>query len=139
MNQPQKKPKYLIITEKWVTKGVLLWSALSVVVGVTAIGIVEGIAIPLMTIVMLFVGKLMINFLLTVQKSNPFISRKIFDYLILFFWGGGIYAFLSFLLYGAFGELEKPQYAFFYIAASIFPLGSSIGAAEKWAQRFNYE
>ena len=139
MNQPQLKPKYLTFTENWTTKAGFVWCTIFSVIGVTFIGITEGIATPLMTILMLFVGKWMIKFLLSIQISNKLVSHKAFDFVILFFWAAGVYGFIYFLIQGAFGQFAEPEYAYFYFAASIFPLGASLGAAEKWNQRFGYE
>lgn len=139
MNQPQLKPQYLAVTEEYTVMAGLVWCAISVGVGVTFIGIAVGIAIPFMTFLMLFIGKWMIKFLLFVQKANPIISRKQFDFVILFFWASGILGFLCILMQGGFGHPAEAADTYFYIAASIFPLGVSLGAAEKWEQRFCYE
>jgi hypothetical protein len=133
-NKNNQKPKYLNITELWATKLALLWCTLAIVIGVTSVEIVAGIAIPLMTIVMFIAGKWMIKFLLTIQKVNPFLDQKYFGYVVMFFWAAGIYGFLSFLIKGIFGQMDAEYGTFFMIVGSIFPLGVSLGASEMWQQ-----
>ncbi len=131
-NKNNQKPKYLNITELWATKLALLWCALAIVIGVTSVEIVAGIAIPLMTIIMFVAAKWMIKLLLSIQKVNPFLAQKYFGYAVMFFWAAGIYGFLSFLIKGIFGQMDAEHGTFFMIAASVFPLGLSLGASEMW-------
>jgi hypothetical protein len=127
-----EKPEYIKLTESWATKVALSWCVLAVFIGVATVELATGIAIPLMTMIMFFAGKWMIKFLLSIQKVNPFLDRKYFGYVVMFFWAAGIYGFLSFLLKGLFGQMDAEHGTFFMIAASVFPLGLSLGASEMW-------
>ena len=139
MNLPQKKPQYLEVTDKWVFKSALLWCAVSLIIGVTYIEVAIGIAAPIMTIIMLFSSKYMVKLLLSIQKANPLLTPKIYNFAIMFFWGAGIYGCLTFIFKGVFGEMDAPNSTFFIITASMFPLGSSIGASEMWRSKESYE
>jgi hypothetical protein len=127
-----EKPEYLKFTESWATKVALLWCTLAVFIGVATVELATGIAIPLMTIIMFFAGKWMIKFLLSIPKVNPFLDRKYFSYIVMFFWAAGIYGFFSFLLKGLFGQMDAEHGTFFMIVGSVFPLGVSLGASEMW-------
>jgi hypothetical protein len=139
MNLPQEKPQYLEITDKWAFKVVLLWCVASLIIGVTFVEVTIGIAAPIMTLIMLFAGKYMVKLLLSIQKTNPVLTPKIYNFAIMFFWGAGIYGCLTFIFKGSFGEMDAANSTYFIITASMFPLGSSIGASEMWRSKESYE
>lgn len=122
-----QKPIAMQLFEKWVVVSVVVWSSLSLLYGVTFVGIAEGIALPLMALFMFFVGRWMLFVILVVQKRNSAISRKLWDFVIYFFWGGSIFSFFYFLVSGIFASEEN--YTYFLIAASPFVLGPALGAS----------
>lgn len=76
----------------------------------------------------------MLMLIIGIQRVNRFNSSKskFIDYAIIFFWGFGIYGFISFLIFGIFESSELEHSNFFFIVASVFPLGASLGAAQEW-------
>jgi hypothetical protein len=134
--EPQK-PVAMQLFERWVVVSVIVWSLLSSSYGVIYVGISEGIALPLMALFMFFVGRWMMFVLLIVQKRNSAINRKLWDFVIYFFWGGSIFSFLYFLVSGIFASEEN--YIYFLIAVSPFVLGPALGASKMWEQRFEYK
>ena len=128
---------YINLSEKWLTKFVLVWCSVSLAVGLYAIDDLGlAIAAPLMTVVMYFAGMGMLMLIIGFQRVNP-INRnssksKFLDYAVIFFWGFGIYGFINFLIFGIFESSEFENSNFFFIVASVFPLGASLGAAKEW-------
>jgi len=139
MESNSSKPQYLLNTDKWAFKACIAWCAITSLFGCIYVGVTEGIAIPLMTLFMVLAGSWMLKILLAFHKSNPFVNRRIYDSAVLFFWAGGILGFASILAFGLNHLLTGLTEGYFFISASIFPLGVSIGASKKWEQRFEYE
>jgi len=131
--------KYITLSEKWLTKFVLLWCALALVSGL----LIEedkvlAIAAPIMAIIMFFAGSWMLRALISFQRVNPFLTgesrAKILNYAAIFFWSFGFIGFMQFLTNGLFTNNELEGTNFFLIAASVFPLGASLGAAKEWSK-----
>ena len=126
---------YINLSNKWLTKFVLVWCSISLLVGAYAINdLALAISAPLMTVFMYFAGMAMLMFIIGFQRVNPFNSpkSKLIDYAIIFFWCFGIFGFIIFLTFGIFETSEFENSNFFYIVASVFPLGASLGAAKQW-------
>ncbi|NQZ12472.1 MAG: hypothetical protein HRT35_35405 [Algicola sp.] len=127
--------KYINLSEKWLTKIVLVWCLASLLIGLfTLDDLALVIAVPLMTVFMYFAGMAMLMAIIGFQRVNPFNSTKskFIDYAIIFFWVGGIFGFMNFLTIGIFQSSDIENSRYFFIVASVFPLGSSLGAAKQW-------
>lgn len=132
MNQESTKPFYLTFTERWATKFVLTWCFLSLIIGVSYIELLAGISFPLMTVLMFYMTRWLIEFVLLFQKSNPFMPQKYFGHVVKFFWLVGIYFCGSFVFRVLFGDVESDYGAFFLMVGAVFPLGVSLGASQVW-------
>ena len=135
MNFKLRLNNYIELSNKWLTKFVLIWCSMSLLLGLYAIDdLALAIAAPLMTIFMYFAGMAMFMFIIGFQRVNPFNSpkSKIVDYAIIFFWCFGVFGFINFLIFGIFESSKFENSNFFFIVASVFPLGASLGAAKQW-------
>jgi hypothetical protein len=131
--------KYISLSEKWLTKFVLLWCAFALVIGL----LIEedkalAIAVPIMVIIMFFAGSWMLRAIISFQRVNPFSAVKsgtnILNFAAIFFWSFGIIGFVQFLTIGLFTNNDLEGTNFFLIAASVLPLGASLGAAKEWSK-----
>lgn len=131
--------KYISFSEKWLTKFVLLWCALALVIGL----LIEedkalAIAAPIMAIIMFFAGSWILRAIISFQRVNPFLAVKsrikILNYAAIFFWSFGVIGFVQFLANGLLTNNDLEGTNFFLIAASVFPLGASLGAAKEWSK-----
>lgn len=135
-----QKPVYYKLTEQWGAKIVLYWSVVSLFVGLAFIGVAEAIAITLMTVFMSFMGYWMIFIVLRIQKNNRHMPRKVFDLALLFFWGGALLFPPMAITQGVYQLFTpEPANSYFFLAASVFPIGVAIGVANIWEQRFAYK
>lgn len=132
MNEQTTKPKYLIFTERWALKVLMAWCFMSLVIGVVNIEVMAGISFPVVTVVMFFTVQWLIKFVLTFQKSNPFMPQKYFGLVVKFFWVVGIYFCCSFIFRGLFSDIEADHGAFFLVVGAVFPLGVCLGASQAW-------
>ena len=133
---------YIELSNKWLTKFVLTWCSAWLLVGIYAIDdLALAISAPLMTVFMYFAGMAMLMFIIGFQRVNPFNSAKskVVDYAIIFFWCSGVFGFFNFLIFGIFNSSEFENSNFFFIVASVFPLGASLGAAKKWKKSSSNE
>jgi len=79
---------YIRLSEKWLTKFVLVWCSVSLMVGLYTVDEIDlAIAAPLMTLFMYFVAMAMIMLIISFQRANPFISpnSKSIEYVAIFF------------------------------------------------------
>ena len=127
--------KYINLSEEWLTKIVLVWCLASLLIGLFALDdLALAIAAPLMTIFSYFAFVVMLMAIISFQHVNPFNSAKskFIKYGIIFFWCFGFFAFINFLTFGIFESSDFENSNFFFIVASVFPLGASLGAAKEW-------
>lgn len=132
MNEISVKPKYLSFTDRWATKVVMAWSCMSLIIGVTNIELIAGIAFPLMTVLMFFASQWLIKFVLEFQKANPYMPQRYFGLVVKFFWALGLYFCGTFVFRGFFGDIQSDHGSFFLMVGSVFPLGVSLGASKVW-------
>lgn len=128
--------KYISLSEKWLTKFALLWCTIALVIGL----LVEedkalAIAAPIMTIIMFFVASWMLRAVISFQRVNPFLGlksrEKILNYATIFFWSFGVIGFVLALANGLLTNNDLEGTNFFFIVASVFPLGLSLGPAKE--------
>jgi len=142
VNIKSRLNKYISLSEKWLTKIVLVWCSASLIIGLSTVNdLALVIAAPLMTIFMYFAGMAILMAIIGFQRVNPFNSAnsKFIRYGIIFFWSFGIFGFINFLTFGIFESSEFENSTFFFIVASVFPLGASLGAAKEWKKSFSNE
>ncbi|PKF56413.1 hypothetical protein CW748_10700 [Alteromonadales bacterium alter-6D02] len=135
MNFKLSLNKYINLSDKWLTKFVLVWCSVSLVIGLYAIDdLALAIAAPLMTLFMYFAAMAMLIFVIGFQRINPFNSpnSKFVEYATIFFWGCGILGFISSLMAGIFQTTGIDNSKYFLIVASAFPLGIALGATKEW-------
>ncbi len=139
MNIKSQLNKYINFSEKWLTRIVLVWCSASLIIGLSTVNdLALVIAAPLMTIFMYFSGMAVLMAIIGVQRVNS-ANLKFIQYAIIFFWGFGIFGFINFLINGIFEPSKFENYTFFFIVASVFPLGASLGAAKEWKKIFPNE
>ncbi len=127
--------KYINLSDKWLTKFVLVWCSVSLVLGLYTIDdLALAIAAPLMTLFMYFAAMAMLMLVIGFQRINPFNSpkSKFVEYATIFFWGCGILGFISSLIAGIFQTTDVDNSKYFLIVASAFPLGVALGATKEW-------
>ena len=135
MNLKLSLNKYINLSDKWLTKFVLVWCSVSLMIGLyTVDDLALAIAAPLMTLFMYFAAMAMLMLVIGFQRINPFNSpkSKFVEYATIFFWVCGIFGFISFLIAGIFQTTDVDNSKYFLIVASAFPLGAALGATKEW-------
>ena len=135
MNLKLSLNKYINLSDKWLTKFVLVWCSVSLMIGLyTVDDLALAIAAPLMTLFMYFAAMAMLMLVIGFQRINPFNSpkSKFVEYATIFFWVCGIFGFISFLIAGIFQTTDVDNSRYFLIVASAFPLGAALGATKEW-------
>ena len=135
MNFKLSLNKYINLSDKWLTKFVLVWCSVSLIIGLyTVDDLALAIAAPLMTLFMYFAAMAMLMLVIGFQRINPFNSpkSKLVEYAAIFFWFCGIFGFISFLIAGIFQTTDVDNSRYFLIVASAFPLGAALGATKEW-------
>ena len=140
MNEALGEPKHILLTKQYAPKFVLGWCGACLLIGMAFVGIELGTLFPVIALLMTFLGSQMLKFLISFHKNNRFMTRKIFDFFILFFWVSGVSMFLwQVFNAGTVFMSGQPIDSFASFASAIFPIGFSFGAAQKWEQRFEYD
>lgn len=135
MNIEQRLTPYITFSEKWFTKFSIFWCSISLLVGLLVVDdLALAIAAPLMTIFMYFASIFLVTLVVGFQRVNRFVSpkSKFLKYVILLFWGFGIFAFINFLVTGIFQTTEFENSIYFMTVSSVFSLGISVGSAKEW-------
>ena len=139
--EAKNKPIYLQLTDRWTIKLTFVWCILSLFLGLVFVETMVAIAIPLMTAFMSFNGYWGMRLMLYVQKFNrDELKQRYYDWAVIFFWGGGVCFFPLALINGLTQLFQSDDltHGYFFISASVFPLGCSLGASKQWQQRFIY-
>lgn len=135
MYQSSRWHAYIELSRNWLTKFVLVWCALSLLLGLYFVDdLAVTLAAPTMTLVMYFSAIWMLAFVVGVQRINPLnpVNSNFFKYSLIFFWVGGLIGFCNFLINGILDNSEFENAGYFQIVVAAFPLGATMGAAKEW-------
>ncbi|WP_372879321.1 hypothetical protein [Spongiibacter marinus] len=125
--------KWIVHSEWWMPRVVWLWGAITLLFGLlTQQDPLSTFIYPCLAVALAYLAAALLRWLFvfqssTTQRVTPFISRT-----ITAFWVLGIIGFLQLLAIALFEGFRSGAFNYFLIAISVFPVGTSMGAAREW-------